>query len=113
LSRYEDETDFIYRIVPRDDTWVHHFDPKSKKQSMQWKLTPSEEIQEGAISRKDDGFNFWDSQGLIKIDFLEQGRTINGTYYADELRRLHQDIARKRRGKLTQGFLLSARQCAS
>ena len=25
---------------------------------------------------------FWDSQGVIMIDYLEQGRTINGAYYA-------------------------------
>jgi histone-lysine N-methyltransferase SETMAR len=37
LSRYEDEPDFIYRIVTKDETWVHHFDSESKKQSMQWK----------------------------------------------------------------------------
>ena len=40
------------------------------------------------------------------IDFLEQGRTINGAYYAAELRRLRQEIARKRRGKLKRGVLL-------
>jgi hypothetical protein len=53
-------------------------------------LTPSEEIHEGVISREYDGFNYWDNQGIIMIDYLEQGRTINGTYYADELRRLRQ-----------------------
>jgi hypothetical protein len=26
LSCYEDEPDFIYRIVTPDETWVHHFD---------------------------------------------------------------------------------------
>ena len=40
------------------------------------------------------------------IDYLEQGRTINGAYYAAELRRLRQEIARKTRGKLTPGVLL-------
>ena len=40
------------------------------------------------------------------IDYLQQGRTINGAYYAAELRRLRQEIARKRRGKLTRGVLL-------
>ena len=39
------------------------------------------------------------------IDYLEQDRTINGAYYASELRRFRQ-IARKRRGKLTRGVLL-------
>jgi histone-lysine N-methyltransferase SETMAR len=48
----------------------------------------------------------WDSQEIIMIYYLEQGRTINGTYYADRLRRLRQEMARKRRGKLTQSVLL-------
>ena len=28
---------------------------------------------------------FWDSQGVIMIDYLEQGRLINGAYYAGKL----------------------------
>ena len=39
------------------------------------------------------------------IDYLEQGRTINSVYNAGKLRRLLQEIARKRRGKLIQGVL--------
>ena len=48
---------------------------------------------------------FWDSQGVIMIDNLEQGRTINCVYYAGELRRLRQELTRKRRGKLTRSVL--------
>ena len=33
---------------------------------------------------------FWDSQGVIMMDYLEQGRMINGAYYAGELRWLQQ-----------------------
>ena len=40
------------------------------------------------------------------IDYLEQCRTINGAYCAGKLRRLRQEIARKRRGKMTSGVLL-------
>ena len=40
------------------------------------------------------------------IDYLEQGRTINDAYHASEIRRLNQEIARTRRGKLTLGVLL-------
>jgi hypothetical protein len=39
------------------------------------------------------------------IDYLEQGHAINGIYNAVELRRLRQEIARKRRGKLTQNMI--------
>ena len=49
---------------------------------------------------------FWDSQGVIMIDYLEQGRIINGAYCAGDLRWLHQEIARKRRGKSTHGVPL-------
>ena len=40
------------------------------------------------------------------IVYLEQGRTINGAYYAAELRRLRHEISRKRRGKLNRSVLL-------
>ena len=43
---------------------------------------------------------FWDSQGLIMVDYLE-GCTINGAYFAEEQRRLHQEIMNKGRGLLT------------
>ena len=43
---------------------------------------------------------------VIMIDYLEQGSMINGKYHTGELRRLSQEIARKRRGKLTRGILL-------
>ena len=33
---------------------------------------------------------FWDSQGVIMTDYLQQGRTINGAYYAAELRQLQE-----------------------
>jgi histone-lysine N-methyltransferase SETMAR len=96
LSRYEDEPDFIYRIVTQDETWVHHFDPestpsppkkktnkKNKKQSMQWKHPCSsfpKKFKRVPSTGKMMASMFWDSQGIIKIDFLEQGCTINGTY---------------------------------
>ena len=46
--------------------------------------------------------------GLSRGDhyYLEQGRTISSADYAGELRRLSQEFARKRRGKLTHSVLL-------
>ena len=51
-------------------------------------------------------FIFHDNQGVIMVDNLKEGRTINGAYYAEELRKLRQKIVMKRRGKLTRGILL-------
>jgi hypothetical protein len=58
LTRYEDEPDFVYRIVTQDETCVHHFDLESQKTEHAVEahlIAPSEEIQESAISREDDG----------------------------------------------------------
>jgi len=32
---------FLKRIVTGDETWIHHYDPESKQQSMQWKHASS------------------------------------------------------------------------
>jgi len=39
-------------------------------------------------------------------DYLPRGPTVTGAYYADELRKLHEELKSKRRGKLRQGVLL-------
>ena len=108
LSHYEDDSsDFIERV--EDDTWAHDFDPESKMQSKQWKhpgSPPPKEFMRVHSAGKVMASIFWHSQGVIMIDYLEQGRTINGAYYAFELRRLHQEITRKWRRKLTPGVLL-------
>ena len=39
------------------------------------------------------------------VDYLEDGRTINSAYYAEERRWMRQGIVKKRRGKLTQDVL--------
>ena len=49
---------------------------------------------------------FWDSQGVILLDYCEQVCTINGAYYADEFRRLRQKFTRKSCEKLTHSVLL-------
>ena len=47
----------------------------------------------------------WDSQGISMMDYLEEGRTLIGPYYAEERRRLD-PIVKKKGGKLTQSVLL-------
>ena len=106
LSRYED---FIEQVVTQDESWVHHFDPESKMQSKQWKHPgshPPKKFKRVHSAGKMMASIFWDSQGVIIFDYLEQGRTIKGAYYAGKLRWLRQEIGRKRRGKLTRSILL-------
>jgi hypothetical protein len=33
----EEEEEFLSRIVTGDETWVHHYEPESQRQRMEWK----------------------------------------------------------------------------
>ena len=45
---------------------------------------------------------FWDKDGVIFVDYLQQDQTITGVYYALLLDRLHSEVKKKRRGKLSR-----------
>ena len=85
LSRFEDDLcDFIKRVVTQDETWTHHHDPESKMQSKQWKHPGSphpEKFKWNHSAEKVIASIFWNSQGVIIIDYLERGCRINA-YYA-------------------------------
>ena len=49
---------------------------------------------------------FWDGDGIIMTDYLEQGHTITGNYYSALLAKLRSTLAKKSRGKLQKGILL-------
>ena len=49
---------------------------------------------------------FWDSEGVLMIDYLQKGQTITGEYYASELCQLKEVIKEKCRRKLRAGVLL-------
>jgi hypothetical protein len=34
---HQGEEEFLGRIVTGDETWVHHYEPESERQSMEWK----------------------------------------------------------------------------
>ena len=39
---------------------------------------------------------FWDSEGVLMIDYLQRGKTVTGVYYADQIRKLRAAIKQKR-----------------
>ena len=42
LQRHQDEgDDMLSRIVTGDESWVHHYEPETKRASMQWKHSVS------------------------------------------------------------------------
>jgi hypothetical protein len=37
LQRYEEDSGILEQIVTGNETWVHHYELESKRQSMEWK----------------------------------------------------------------------------
>ncbi|GFO41995.1 histone-lysine N-methyltransferase SETMAR [Plakobranchus ocellatus] len=82
---------FLQRIRTGDESWVHHYDPEGKPQLMEYrhKTSPSPRKFTAVTSAKKFLFTlFWDMEGVVHIEFLEQGQTVNSEQYISTLRAL-------------------------
>lgn len=111
LDRYNNEGEaFLERIVTGDETWVHHFEPESKRQSMEWKH-PRSPVRKKFKSQPSAGklmlTIFWDSKGPLLEHYLEKGSTVTSARYSEMLTKdLKPSIRTKRRGLLSKKVLL-------
>ncbi|XP_063387179.1 histone-lysine N-methyltransferase SETMAR-like [Cydia fagiglandana] len=109
LDLCEDNIDEVCsRIVTVDETWIRQYDPECKSESMQWiekGERPPKKFKVQKSASKLMATVFWDCDGILLIDYLEKGSTINALYYADLVRQVRQAIVEKRRGKLRKGIL--------
>ena len=48
---------------------------------------------------------FWDSEGVVLVDFLEDKKTVTGAYYVEVLRKLRAKLTENHPGKLHHGIL--------
>jgi histone-lysine N-methyltransferase SETMAR len=92
-------SEFLRRYITVDETWIHHYTPETKEQSRQWtnRGEPTPKKAKTILSAgKVMATVFWDSKGLLYVDYLQKGRTINAQYYADLLQNLSDAIKEKR-----------------
>ena len=64
-----------------DETWIHHFTPKSNRQSGKWAAAGENHPKTQTSADKVFVSVFWDAQDILFIDYLEKGRNINSNYY--------------------------------
>jgi histone-lysine N-methyltransferase SETMAR len=63
-------------MVTMDETWLYHYDPETKQQSMEWWHRPKKfQVQKSA--GKVLASIFRDQDGILLIDYLPKGQTIN------------------------------------
>ncbi|QQP31674.1 Putative mariner transposase [Caligus rogercresseyi] len=97
FNRNKDE--FFRRFVTVDETWIHYNTPETKQQSKQWVLkgeSAPKKANVGLSANKVMATVFWNARGVIHIDYLQKGRTMNGEYYTSLLDRFNDDLKKKR-----------------
>jgi hypothetical protein len=71
---------FLERIFTADETWLHHYEPESKAQSMAWKR-PTSPVAKQFRSQLSAGKImlplFCDTEGTIFVYFTVKGETVN------------------------------------
>ncbi|GFN98065.1 histone-lysine N-methyltransferase SETMAR [Plakobranchus ocellatus] len=75
-------------------TWKHPYSPVTKKFKVQQSTT------------KVMATVFWDSRGMILLDILPKGESVNADRYCETLDRLRHAVRRKRPGLLRSGVVL-------
>jgi len=90
----EGET-FLYRIITGDETWAHHYEPETKRQSMEWHHPQSprkEKFKTTPSAGKSMTTIFWDTDRVILVDVMARAETINSDMYIKILQKLRQRL---------------------
>ena len=109
LKPFRSKDDFLLHLVTVDETWVHSYEPENKAQSRQWVGPGSprpKKFKTQPSAGKVMATVFWDTKGVIMLEFLPKRNTITGVYYANLLDQLRTAIREKCQGKLSKGVLL-------
>lgn len=99
ISTARNDVNFLKSIVTGDETWCFQYDPKTKRQSSEWKTKNSpqaKKLRKVPSKIKTMLITFFDSKGIIHKEFVPPGQTITGEYYLNVLKRLMARIRRIR-----------------
>ncbi len=100
LQKLREDSEYLNRVVTGDELWVSIYEIELKKDSREWHLKgsncrPIKAIQNRSV-KKAMLTVFFDTQGLIFSEFLPPRTTVDMDYYCSVLRKLKEDIQRKR-----------------
>ena len=117
LQMFNQDHDLLEKIITTDESWFPLFDPETKHSSSEWRVKGSKrptKALRATSRRKTMCILFFDTVGVVHIEFLPQGQTVNSDFYISVLTRLKESIRRKRPvmwkggfdGKTDRDFLL-------
>jgi len=71
-----DPNNFLSRLVTMDETWLYHYDPGTKQQSVEWRYSGSPCPKNFRVQKSTGkvlASIFWDQNGILLIDYLSKG----------------------------------------
>jgi hypothetical protein len=94
LEHFDGEGEaFLSRIVTGDEIWVHHYELEMKRQSMEWHHPQSPRNRKFKTTTSTGKVMitvFWDIDGVILLDVMARGETVNLDAYIKTLQKLKQ-----------------------
>ena len=88
-------------LVTCDESWIYCYDTETKRQISLWKHAGSPRPKKARKSKSTHKllmipFFFFDSAGMIYMNWVPTGQTVNKEYYVEVLRRFRKRFRRKR-----------------
>jgi len=110
-----DLNDFLSRLVTMYETSSYYYDPETTQQSIEWRHSGSPRPKNFRVLKSAGkvlaSIFFLDQDGILLIDYLPKGQTINAEYYWSLLVQLEDTLKEKTPREGHQGGLVLARQC--
>ena len=100
VEQLETEPDLLKIVVTDDESWIVEYDLLTKRQSLEWKSALSPKPKKMRVFKSKTKvmlIAFFDVQGIVHVEFLPQGQTINQHIYKNILRHLKRSVREKRR----------------
>ena len=97
-----------------EETWLYHYDSETKQQSVVWRHSGSprpKKFRAQISAGKVFASIFWDLDGILLIDYLPKGQTINAEYYSALLVQSKDILKEKTPREGHREGLVLARQC--
>ena len=85
------DKNFLDKVITGDDSWCFAYDPETKRRNSEWVGEHSPRPQKLRFQKsrvKTMLIVFFDSQGIVQKEFVQEGCTVNAEYYKGVLDRL-------------------------
>lgn len=99
LQHVEEDPEFLDNVITGDESWIFEYDPETKRQSAEWHTASSPRPKKARMSKsrvKAMLIVFFDVKGVVHQEFLPPGKTVNGAFYVEVLKRLKKRVNRVR-----------------